>query len=96
VLQVLQQLEQYSREITELPAEDRVLFYQRINPLLLTLKGELRKVPNPFAQEKVTELEWHLASIARLDEPSEQTDLDHLQEALQIIHDLLGPKGFGV
>lgn len=95
MLQVLQQLEQHSREISELPAEDRVLFYQRINPLLLTLKGELRKVPNPFAQEKVTELEWHLASIARLDEPSEQTDLDHLQEALQIIHDLLGPKGFG-
>jgi len=96
VNQVLQQLEQYSRNLTELPAEDRVLFYQRINPLLLALKGELRKSPNPFAQEKVTELEWHLANIARLDEPGEQTDLEHLQEAVQIIQELRGPKGFAV
>ncbi len=94
MLHVLQQLEQYTREMAELPAEDRVLFYQRINPLLLALKGELRKSPNLFAQEKVTELEWHLASIARLDDPTEQTDPEHLQEALQIIQELRGPKGF--
>ena len=94
MLDILQQLEQNSRDMTDLPAEDRVLFYQRINPLLLALKGELRKSPNPFAQEKITELEWHLANIARLDEPSEQTDLEHLQEAVQILQELRGPKGF--
>ncbi|HAA03872.1 MAG TPA: hypothetical protein DCZ69_14885 [Syntrophobacteraceae bacterium] len=94
MLQVLDHLEQHSREIATLPVEDRVLYYQRINPLLLALKGELRKAPNPFAQDKVIELEWHLASIAHLDEPSEQTDPEHLQGALQILQDLRGPHGF--
>lgn len=95
MLQLLTQLEQLANEIAALPEEDRVLFYQRISPIILAIKGELRRTPSDFAQNKVTELEWHLTTIAHLDEADGQTDQEHLTEALQILRDLRGPKGFG-
>jgi hypothetical protein len=92
--QVIDQLEKLSREITSLPEEDRVLFYQRVNPFIRELKGELRRSPNTFAQTKVEELEWHLTVIAHLDDPDGQTDHEHLLEALALLDQLRSPRGF--
>jgi len=92
--QVIDQLDKLSREITSLPEEDRVLFYQRVNPFIRELKGELRRSPNAFAQPKVEELEWHLTVIAHLDDPDGQTDHEHLLEALALLDQLRSPRGF--
>jgi hypothetical protein len=91
---ILDQLEQLAREITFLPEEDRVLFYQRINPVILGLKGELRRAPNAYAQQKVDEIEWHLTVIAHLDDPDGQTDQEHLMEVLGLLDQLRSPRGF--
>jgi hypothetical protein len=93
--QVIDQLEKLSREITSLPEEDRVLFYQRVNPFIRELKGELRRSPNSFAEAKVEELEWHLTVIAHLDDPDGQTDHEHLLEALALLDQLRTSRGFG-
>jgi hypothetical protein len=92
--QILDQLEQLAREMTFLPEDDRVLFYQRVNPVILELKGELRRSPNAFAGKKVEELEWHLTVIAHLDDPDGQTDQEHLAEVLSLLDQLRSPRGF--
>lgn len=93
--QLLNQLEGLTRSIVELPAEDRVLFFRKIYPLVLALKGELRGSPNAFAAERLGELEWRLTAIAQLDDGDGEPEAQHFRLAVEIIHDLQGPQGFG-
>jgi len=86
--QMLDQLGQLAREMSYLPEDDRVLFYQKVNPVLRGLKGEIRQSPMADAPRKVDELEWHLTVIAHLDEPDGETDEDHLSEALSLLDQL--------
>ena len=91
--QMLDQLGQLAREMSYLPEDDRVIFYQKVNPVLRGLKGEIRHSPMADAPKKVDELEWHLTVIAHLDEPDGETDAAHLSEALSLLDQLRGCPG---
>jgi hypothetical protein len=95
VTQLLENIEGLARSIVALPEDDRVLFYQKINPLILGLKGELRVTPNAFAEQQVDELEWHLTTIARLDDPDGDSDDQHYLRLLENIDALRSAEGFG-
>jgi hypothetical protein len=95
VIQLLNDIEGLARSIVLLPEDDRVLFYQKINPSILGLKGELKRSPNSFAEHQVGELEWHLTTIARLDDPDGDSDDQHFLGILGNIDALRGPEGFG-
>jgi hypothetical protein len=92
--EVLNELEGLTRSILEIPEDDRVLIYQKIHPLILNLRGELKKAPNRFAEEKLGELEWHLTTIAHLGEPDGDTDEQHCEYSLGLLKDLRGSLGF--
>jgi hypothetical protein len=95
VLQLVSNLEELARSIVSLPDDDRVLFYQKVSPLILRLKGELKLTQNVFAARQVEELEWHLTTIARLEDPDGDSDDQHLQKLLGNIGALRSPQGFG-
>jgi hypothetical protein len=95
VMQLLNDIEALARSIVLLPEDDRVLFYQKINPCILGLKGELKRAPNSFAEQQVGELEWHLTTIARLDDPDGDSDDQHYRGVLGNIDALRSPGGFG-
>jgi hypothetical protein len=95
LLQLVSNIEELAKSIVSLPEDDRVLFYQKINPVILGLKGELKLIPNVFAAQQVEELEWHLTTIARLDDPDGDSDDQHLQKILGNLDALRGPQGFG-
>lgn len=95
ISQVLTSLEDLAGEIRKLPEDDRVLFYRKIYPLILTLKGALRTSPNSHLEQKIDELEWHLTIIAKLHEADDASEDEHYQGALSVIGDLKGPEGFG-
>ena len=77
VHEVLTELQEHAKALCSIPEDDRVLYYRKISPLILELKGVLRNAPNPFAQEKVVELEWNLTTIARLGDPDGNPDEIH-------------------
>jgi hypothetical protein len=89
---MLDQLGQLAREMSDLPEDDRVIFYQKVNPVLRGLKGEMRNSLMTDAPKKVDELEWHLTVIAHLDDPDGETDEEHLSEALRLLDQLRGGK----
>ncbi len=91
---LLDQLAQLARDMASLPEDDRVLFYRQINPVILGLKGDLRRSPNELARNKVDELEWRLTVIAHLDDPDGQTDQEHLSEVQALIDQLRTSGGF--
>jgi len=95
VHEVLNELQEHAKALCSIPEDDRVLYYRKISPLILELKGVLRNTPNPLAQEKVVELEWNLITIARLGEPDGNPDEMHHRWVLELIEALRGPQGFG-
>jgi len=95
VQEVLNELQDHAKTLLSIPEDDRVLYYRKISPLILELKGVLRNAPNPFAQEKVVELEWNLTSIARLGDLDGNPDETHYAWVLELVEALRGPQGFG-
>ena len=95
VHEVLTELQEHAKALCSIPEDDRVLYYRKISPLILELKGVLRNAPNPSAQEKVVELEWNLTTIARLGEPDGNPDEIHYRWVLELVEALRAPQGFG-
>jgi hypothetical protein len=95
VHEVLTEIQEHAKALCSIPEDDRVLYYRKISPLILELKGMLREVPNPSAQEKVVELEWNLTTMARLGEPDGNPDETHYGWVLELVEALRAPQGFG-
>jgi len=87
-------LQELLASLTLTPEDDRVVLYQSIDPLLLTLEGELGKTADASAFEKMNELKVHLIALARLDEPDGHTDDQHYRWAMTTLHDLRGSDAF--
>ena len=95
VHEVLTELQEHAKALCSIPEDDRVLYYGKISPLLLDFKGMLREAPNPFAQEKVVELEWNLTTIARLGEPDGNPDEIHYRWVVELVEALRALQDFG-
>jgi hypothetical protein len=95
VHEVLNELQDHAKTLLSITEDDRVLYYRKISPLILELKGVLRNAPNPSAQEKVVELEWNLTTIARLGEPDGNPDEIHYRWVVELVEALRAPQGFG-
>jgi hypothetical protein len=95
VHEVLTELQEHAKVLCSIPEDDRVLYYRKISPLILELKGVLRNAPNPSAQEKVVELEWNLTTMARLGDPDGNPDETHYGWVLELVEALRAPQGFG-
>jgi len=88
-------IQDLAKSLTSTPEDERVSVYKTIDPLLLSLEGELLRSPNASASGKLDELKVHLIALARLDEPDGYTDDEHYTWALNTLQDLRGSEAFG-
>ena len=86
--QTFKKIQELMASLSLTPEDDRVLVYQEIDPLLLSLEGELKRSPNASAFEKVNELKVHLIAMARLDESDGHSDEQHFRWAMTTLEDL--------
>lgn len=94
--QTLSEIAERTRTMLLTPAEQRIVDYQGIDPLLIGIEAALMHFGNPYATRKLNELKVHLIAVARLDDPDGSTDQEHCKQALEIIEELGGLKGFNV
>jgi len=87
-------IQDLAKSLTTTPEDERVSVYKTIDPLLLSLEGELLRSPNALASGKLDELKVHLIALARLDEPDGYTDDEHYASALSTLQDLRGSEAF--
>jgi hypothetical protein len=95
VHEALTELQDHAKTLCSIAEDDRVLYYRKISPLLLELKGGLRNAPNPLAREKVVELEWNLTILARLGDPDGNSDETHCAWVVELVEGLRAAQGFG-
>lgn len=88
IVRILDEISEHTRTMLSSPADDRVINYQHMDPLLLCLEGELSRTPNHEASNKLGELKVHLIAMARLDDSDGHTDDEHCAWAQKAIEDL--------
>jgi hypothetical protein len=88
-------IQDLAKSLTSTPEDERVSVYKTIDPLLLSLEGELLRSPDALASGKLDELKVHLIALARLDEPDGYTDDEHYAWALNILQELRDSEAFG-
>jgi hypothetical protein len=86
--QTLEEIRELSQSMLETPEEERILVYRQLDRHFLTLEGVFKAQPNMHPVTLLDGLKVHLIALARLDDPDQLTDEQHLGAAMQIIDQL--------
>lgn len=86
--QTLAEIRTLSESMIETPEEERILVYRQLNRCFLALETTLGPEPDPRIVALLDKLKVHLIALARLDDPDQLSDAQHLSGALQAIEAL--------
>jgi hypothetical protein len=84
----LQEIRELSAAMLETPEDERVLLYKRLNRQFLELEGGLIRRSQDSAIVLLDKLKVHLIALARLDDPDQLSDDQHMSAAMQTLDQL--------
>jgi hypothetical protein len=88
IKQTIREIRELSESMIETPEEERILVYRQLNRHFLTLEGFVTTKPDGHAITLLDKLKVHLIALARLDDPDQLTDEQHMSAAMQTIDEL--------
>jgi hypothetical protein len=86
--QIIREIRELAESMLETPEEERILVYRQLDRHFLTLEGFFNAQPDTRPIALLDKLKVHLIALARLDDPDQLTDEQHLGAAMQIIEEL--------
>ena len=84
----LDQLKSMASDIASMPEDHRIVAYKSVDTLFLKLEGHLREHSVSRAAAILDEIKTKVILMARLDDPTEDSDEAHLQQAHSLVDDL--------
>jgi hypothetical protein len=89
--QTIGEIRGLSESMLETPEDERILVYRQLNRHFLTLEGLFNAQGGGLrhASDLLDQLKVHLIALARLDDPDQLTDDQHLTAAIETIEELI-------
>lgn len=88
ITQALDDIRRHCEAALACDADERIVWYRKIDPCLLQLEGALGQNPDARAAAMLAELKLHLIMVCRLYEADDETDEQHCASALRLIEAL--------
>lgn len=85
---ILNDIKVLTEAMLEEPEEERILVYRQLNRHFLDLEGNPKLRSNARLHSLLDQLKVHLIALARLDDPDQLSDEQHLNAAIQTIAEL--------
>ncbi len=84
-VQTIKEIRELAASMLETPEEERILIYRQLNRHFLTLEASLQAPSHAPANALLDRLKVHLIALARLDDPDQVSDEQHMKEAMEAI-----------
>jgi hypothetical protein len=84
----LDQLKSMASDIASMPEDHRVVAYKSVDTLFLKLEGHLKEHSVGRAVAILDEIKMNVILMARLDDPTEDSDEVHLEQAHRLVDEL--------
>lgn len=87
-VQTIKEIRELAASMLETSEEERILIYRQLNRHFLTLEASLQAPSDAPANALLDRLKVHLIALARLDDPDQVSDEQHMKEAMEAIDEL--------
>jgi hypothetical protein len=88
IKKILDQLKGMASAMASMPEDHRIVAYKSVDALFLKLERHLRDHADGRAAAILDEIKTKVILMARLDDPTEDSDEAHLQQAHSLVDDL--------